>query len=103
MTRRRTPYRIIQQHHISRDPEIIVRIFRSEHSVLTKLNRLRKSVPSWAFPNAVSAWLQEIEKRPWKSKRSPYLPSEMDEIEKENQKIKAERRKQTKLRVRRSK
>ena len=33
---------IIQEHHISYDPEIVVRLYKGEHWILTQLQRRKK-------------------------------------------------------------
>jgi len=96
MTRHRTPYRVIQRHHVSYAPEEIRHIYRIEHRIITWLNRIAKSRCSKYFLSALQS----------------FIPTHIDEALSEtqmqalyllNQAAKAERRKQKKLHVRRSK
>ena len=103
MTRRRTPYRVVQQHHISHDPEITCLVFRSEHDAVTKLNRLEKSNPSQVFLELVEGWLLWMRQKIKDRLIGPYSQDMMTHLRDENMGIKAECRKQKKLRVRRSK
>ena len=86
MKKRRTPYRVIQEHHVTYTPNKICLMFRSEHTIITKLNRLLKSKPSEAF-------LQELE-RCHQNLRSikSYSSKEMLELKKSNQIIKKQRK-----------
>ncbi|MGB6679935.1 MAG: hypothetical protein WBF08_01250 [Candidatus Bathyarchaeia archaeon] len=85
MKKRRTPYRVIQEHHITYTPNKTCLMFRSEHTIITKLNRLLKSKPSEAF-------LLELEKchQNLRSTQS-YSSKEMVHLKKNNQKIKKQR------------
>ena len=47
--------RIIQNHHISSDPEVTVKIFKGEHWILTQLQR-RKNI-SKGFVQSLRVWL----------------------------------------------
>lgn len=86
MKKRRTPYRVIQEHHITYAPNKTCLMFRSEHTIITKLNRLLKSKPSEAF-------LQELEKCQQNLRSTqPYGPKEMVQLKKNNQKIKKQRK-----------
>ena len=86
MKKRRTPYRVIQKHHITYAPNKTCLMFRSEHTIITKLNRLLKSRPSEAF-------LQELERcqQNLRSTQS-YGSKEMAQLKKNNQKIKKQRK-----------
>ena len=61
-------------------------MFRSEHTIITKLNRLLKSRPSEAF-------LQELERcKQNLSSTQSYNSKEMAQLKKNNQKIKKQRK-----------
>lgn len=45
-----------QVHHICYNPEITVTIFKGEHEVLTKLNRMSKNPPSKGFVDQLALW-----------------------------------------------
>ena len=47
---------IIQEHHISHDPEITVKIFKGEHWILTQLERRTKNI-SKGFITALKVWI----------------------------------------------
>ena len=47
--------KVIQNHHISYDPEVTVKIFKGEHWILTQLQR-RKNI-SKGFVQSVKVWL----------------------------------------------
>ncbi|WP_455282382.1 hypothetical protein [[Eubacterium] cellulosolvens] len=85
MRKRRTPYRVIQEHHITYAPDKTCLMFRSEHAIITKLNRLLKSKPSEAF-------LLELEKCQYALRcTQSYSSKEMVHLKKNNQKIKKQR------------
>jgi hypothetical protein len=50
---------VIQEHHISYNPEVKVRIYKGEHMILTKLS-WRKRV-SKGFIKGLKIWIQENE------------------------------------------
>jgi len=58
--RRRKPF--IQGHHISYDPEIVVKVWVGEHWILTQLGRRTKRV-SIGFIVSLKIWLRDNEKR----------------------------------------
>ena len=58
--RRRKPF--IQGHHISYDPEIVVKVWVGEHWILTQLDRRTKRV-SVGFIVSLKKWLKDNEKR----------------------------------------
>ncbi|MCJ7759831.1 hypothetical protein MUP59_01655 [Candidatus Bathyarchaeota archaeon] len=89
--RRRTPYRVVQRHHLSYDPEVTVHIFRSEHGIITKLQRLLKSQPSETFLTLLSEFVQTQ-----RQTRTPYSESEMRCLHEENQVLKQKIRKKRK-------
>jgi hypothetical protein len=61
-------------------------MFRSEHTIITKINRLLKSKPSEAF-------LQELERCQQNLRTTqPYSSKEMAQLKKTNQKIKKQRK-----------
>ena len=93
--RRRIGYRVIQEHHLSYNPPKICLIFRSEHTVITKLNRLLKSKPSESFIMALASCLSDL------ASVISYSPEEMGRLRRENLKKKADKKKQRKLKVRR--
>jgi len=95
MTRPRSSYRIIQWHHVSYKPEVKILLFRNEHEVITKLNRvLRAKDISENFVCLLDEVSDGLKDR--------YLleQSQMEARLEDNQKIKAERKKQKKLRLR---
>jgi len=47
---------IVQQHHISHDPEVTVKIFKGEHWLLTQLQRRTKHV-SKGFITSLKVWI----------------------------------------------
>lgn len=49
--------RSIQPHHISYKPPIVRNVYKGEHEILTKLNRMSKNPPSKAFVELIGAWL----------------------------------------------
>lgn len=57
MTRRT----VIQDHHISYDPEVKVRVFKGEHMILTRLGWRRKV--SKGFVEALKIWISENESK----------------------------------------
>jgi len=57
--RRRRKGPVIQEHHLSYDPEIKVRLYQGEHWVITLLNR-RKRV-SRGFIVSLKKWMLENE------------------------------------------
>jgi hypothetical protein len=89
--RRRTRYRIVQRHHISYDPEVTVHVFRSEHGIITKINRLNKSQPSETFLNVLSDFVQTQ-----RQTRTPYSESDMKRLFEENQKLREKNQKKNK-------
>ena len=50
---------VIQKHHISYDPEIVVSVYKGEHWILTQLQR-RKRV-SKGFVKSLNVWLAQHE------------------------------------------
>lgn len=48
---------IIQKHHISYDPEVVVKIYKGEHWICTQLQRRKKI--SKGFLKALCKWIQE--------------------------------------------
>ena len=44
MENKMTKKQIIQNHHISYDPEIVVKIYKGEHWAITILNRRKKNM-----------------------------------------------------------
>jgi len=49
---------IINKHHISYDPEIVVKIWKGEHQILTRLSWTKRA-PSKAFVIEIKKWLKE--------------------------------------------
>lgn len=47
---------VVQQHHISQDPEVTVIIYKGEHWILTQLARRTKHV-SKGFITALKVWI----------------------------------------------
>jgi hypothetical protein len=86
--RRRTRYRIVQRHHLSYDPEVTVHMFRSEHGIITKINRLNKSQPSETFLNLLLEFIQTQ-----RQTKTPYSESDMKRLLEENQKLKEKHQK----------
>lgn len=52
-----------QNHHISYDPEVIVRIYKGEHEILSKLNWYEKNTVSKGFIRALKSWIALNEHR----------------------------------------
>lgn len=48
----------IQKHHISYEPEIVVKIFQGEHLIITELNRHTKNISN-NFLNLLQKWIDE--------------------------------------------
>ena len=46
---------VIQYHHISYSPEVVVALYKGEHYILTQMNR-RKKV-SWGFIKSLEVWI----------------------------------------------
>jgi hypothetical protein len=55
--------RVMQNHHISYDPEIVVRIYKGEHELLTKLNLYSKKTLSKGFIKSLKVWIALNEDR----------------------------------------
>jgi len=55
--RKRRKSGVIQEHHISYEPEIKVRMYQGEHWVITQLNRRKKI--SKGFIASLKKWLWE--------------------------------------------
>lgn len=55
--------RKINRHHISYEPEIIVKIYSGEHQILTLLDRYEKRTVSKGFIRALKVWLALNEHR----------------------------------------
>jgi len=55
--------RIIQRHHVSYKPEVIVKIYKGEHEVLTKTERYSKKTLSAGFIRAMKSWIALNEHR----------------------------------------
>ncbi len=89
--RRRTRYRIVQRHHISYDPDVTVHMFRSEHGIITKINRLNKSQPSEIFLNLLSEFIQTQ-----RQTKTPYSEYDMKRLLEENQKLREKSQKRNK-------
>lgn len=53
--RRRSRKPVIQPHHISYDPEIIVKVWQGEHWILTQVNRRKKI--SKGYIEALKQWI----------------------------------------------
>lgn len=51
---------VIHKHHISYDPEIIVKIYSGEHWAITQLERRTKNV-SKGFIECIKAWIKKVE------------------------------------------
>jgi len=88
---RRPRYRVIQSHHPDyAKPEETVLVFKSEHNVITRLNRLAKSKPSAYFVDFLDNWI-------WPpnlvERRDGYVQEEMEALQAENMRKKAESRK----------
>jgi len=57
--------RVVQNHHISYDPEITVRIYKGEHEILGKINMYTKNTVSTGFIKALKTWIALNEDRAW--------------------------------------
>ncbi len=55
--------RIIQQHHISYDPDVSVYIYKGEHLILTKIQWFSKKTVSRGFITALKVFIAENEHR----------------------------------------
>jgi hypothetical protein len=55
--RRKSGKVIIQNHHVSYDPEVTVKVYKGEHMILTRLT-WRKKI-SKGFINALERWMKE--------------------------------------------
>ncbi len=53
--------RIINKHHVSYDPEVIVKIFKGEHMILTRLG-WTKSPPSTSFLVLLKRYIRQHKK-----------------------------------------
>lgn len=53
-------HKVIQEHHISYNPEVKVQVYKGEHWLLTQLNRHRKRV-SRGFIKALKTWIEQNE------------------------------------------
>ena len=51
---------VIQNHHISYNPEIVVKIYKGEHWAITQLNRRTRNI-SKGFIECLKAWIAEYE------------------------------------------
>lgn len=56
-TRKKSRKIIIQEHHITYDPEVKVRVYKGEHMILTRLS-WRKKI-SMGFIKALELWIKE--------------------------------------------
>ena len=54
MTRRK---RAIQEHHISRDPEVTAMVFKGEHGVLTRMQWWCRGEVSKGFIKSLKVWI----------------------------------------------
>jgi hypothetical protein len=90
MGRRRTPYRVIQRHHLSYAPEVVKYVFRSEHRILTWLDRVEKSKPSQTFLDELQNFV--LKKRGGCS----YTDDEMRRLYEVNQLKRVQRRRRVK-------
>ena len=84
--KKRTPYRVIQKHHISYKPVKTCLMFRSEHSIITNLNRLLKSKPSEDFLSCLATCIIEL------AMADQYSPRAMSILKLNNQKLRKQRR-----------
>ena len=55
--------RIIQEHHISYDPEVAVNVYKGEHMILTKIQWFSKKNVSRGFITALKTFVAENEHR----------------------------------------
>ena len=88
---RRTRYRVIQEHHVSYEPEETALVFKSEHHIITRLNRLAKSKPSKYFKQFLVNWAYQHS--------DSYFQIEMEWLQAENM----EKRRLSRLKKRRRK
>jgi hypothetical protein len=56
-TRKKSRNVIVQDHHVSYDPEVKVRVYKGEHMILTRLS-WRKKI-SMGFIKALEQWINE--------------------------------------------
>jgi len=55
--RKKSKKTIVQNHHVSYDPEVTVKVYKGEHMILTRLG-WRKKI-SKAFIDALEQWMTE--------------------------------------------
>ena len=55
--------RVVQRHHISYKPEIVVTIYKGEHQILGLINRYEQKTVSKGFIRALKVWLALNEHR----------------------------------------
>lgn len=55
--------RVIQEHHISYNPEVKVTVFKGEHKILTELSWYCKKSLSRGFITALKQWIRQNEGR----------------------------------------
>jgi len=89
MPKRRTPYRVIQEHHISYEPEVTKRVFRIEHRILTWLSRIAKSKCSETFLEQCALFFDT-------KIGNTYSEEEMERMFEDNQRKKLARKKRAK-------
>lgn len=53
---------VVQSHHISYSPEVVVIIYKGEHMILTRL-QWAKRAPSIGFIKALKVWIALNERR----------------------------------------
>jgi len=90
--------RIVNRHHKSYDPEIIVHLFWSEHEVVTKMRRLLKSRPSEDFPICLDELREEFRKK-WNREQEdsamrPLTGKQMEDLYTAQQEIALQRRRE---------
>lgn len=56
-------HKIIQEHHLSYNPEVTVKITKGEHNVMTKINWYTKRFVSKGFIKALKHWIALNEDR----------------------------------------
>jgi len=66
-------------------------MFRSEHGIITKINRLNKSQPSETFLNLLSEFIQTQ-----RQTKTPYSESDMKHLLEENLKLREKHQKRNK-------
>jgi len=55
--------KVIQEHHISYNPPLTVRVTKGEHQILTLIDRYERKTVSRGFIEALKRWIKDNECR----------------------------------------